>query len=164
MLVTSGDSEPSELRFVVVEAPPPSLDPIRVADLEAGESRTLDLARYLRPGVSNPEPTVVEVSQITDLDVRIAKEGDSGITITTGDQVDGRAEFRVRDERRLRLLGARAAGRGPDRGRGPRRTRRPDRTGARQRRARPGGAPHLARARTPTALRSTATASRAPGA
>ena len=45
--------------------------------------------------MSNPEPTVVEVSQITDLDVRIAKEGDSGITIRTGDQVDGRAEFRV---------------------------------------------------------------------
>ena len=95
MLVSSGDSDQSELRFVVVEAPPPSLDPIRIADLRAGESRTVDLARYLRAGVSRPEPTVVEVSQLTDLDVRIAKDGDSGVTITTGDEVDGRAEFEV---------------------------------------------------------------------
>lgn len=95
MLVSSGDSDPSELRFVVVEAPPPSLDPIRIADMQAGESRTLDLARYLRPGVANPEPTVVEVSQVTDLDVAITKDGDSGVAITTGDKVDGRAEFRV---------------------------------------------------------------------
>lgn len=95
MLVSSGASDPSELRFVVVEAPPPSLDPIRVADLRAGESRSLDLAPYLRAGVSNPEPTVVEVSQVTDLDVQITDDGGSGVTITTGDRVDGRAEFRV---------------------------------------------------------------------
>ena len=93
--ITAGDSEPGEIQVVVVESPPPSLDPIRVADLRAGQSRTLDLAPYLRPGVANPEPTVVDVSQITDLDVDIAPEGDSGVTITTGDRVDGRAEFRV---------------------------------------------------------------------
>ena len=38
MQVSSGGSEPSELRFVVVEAPPPSLDPIRIADMRAGET------------------------------------------------------------------------------------------------------------------------------
>ena len=93
--ISAEGSEPDELDLVVVEAPPPSLDPIRVADLRAGASRTIDLAPYLRAGVDSPEPTVVEVAQLTDLDVAIEPEGRSGVTITTGDRVDGRAEFRV---------------------------------------------------------------------
>lgn len=93
--LTSGGSVPGELAVRVVRTDPPRLSPIRIADMKAGESRTVDLARYLQPGISNPEPTVVEVSQLTGLDVQIAKEGASAVTITTGERVDGRAEFRV---------------------------------------------------------------------
>ncbi|MEJ7832344.1 MAG: Ig-like domain-containing protein [Nocardioides sp.] len=93
--VTAEGSDPGRLQFQVVKSPPPSLDPIRIDDMRAGESRTLDLAPYLRPGIADPEPTVVEVEQLTDLDVDIADDGGSGVTITTGPEVDGRAEFRV---------------------------------------------------------------------
>lgn len=94
MLVTTGGSDPGRIELVVVRAPPPSLSPIRVDDMRAGETRTIDLAPYLRPGVSNPEPTVVEVSQITGLDVRATFDG-SRVTLTTGAKVDGRAQFRI---------------------------------------------------------------------
>lgn len=94
MLVTTGGSEPGRIELVVVRSPPPSLAAIRVDDMRAGETRTIDLAPYLRPGVSNPEPTVVEVSQITGLDVDATADG-SRVTLTTGDRVDGRAQFRV---------------------------------------------------------------------
>ena len=49
--LTSGESEPGELRIRVVTSPPPSLAPIRIADMKAGESRTVDLAKYLTAGV-----------------------------------------------------------------------------------------------------------------
>jgi large repetitive protein len=93
--MTSGDSEPGELRIRVVKSPPPSLAPIRIADMRAGESRTVDLTKYLTAGVSDPHPTVVRVSQMSDLDVRAARSGDSAVTITTGARVDGTAQFDV---------------------------------------------------------------------
>lgn len=93
--VTAEGSDPGLLELQVVKSPPPSLDAIRVDDMRSGESRTLDLAPYLRAGVADPEPTVVEVEQLTDLDVDIADDGGSAVTITTGPEVDGRAEFRV---------------------------------------------------------------------
>ncbi|WP_193609627.1 Ig-like domain-containing protein [Nocardioides lijunqiniae] len=94
MLVTSEGSDLGRVELVVVESPPPSLAAIRVGDMRAGETRTIDLAPYLRAGVPNPEPTVVEATQLTDLAVQAETDG-SRVTITTGDRVDGRAEFRV---------------------------------------------------------------------
>ncbi|WP_309647386.1 Ig-like domain-containing protein [Nocardioides sp.] len=94
LLVTTGDSEPGRLQLLVVKSPPPSLSPIRVDDMRAGETRTIDLARYLRAGVNNPDPTVVQATQITGLDVDITSEG-SSVTLTTGERVDGQAQFRV---------------------------------------------------------------------
>jgi hypothetical protein len=93
--VSAEGSEPGRITVRAVKSPPPSLAPIRIADMKAGQERTIDLARYLRPGVSHPEPTVVRAEQITGLDVRIARSGGSSVTITTGDKVDGRAEFRI---------------------------------------------------------------------
>lgn len=93
--VSAAGSDPGEITIRVVKSPPPSLAPIRVADMKAGEKRTINLARFLRAGVSNPEPTVIRVDQITALDITAVKDGASGITLTTGARVDGRAEFRV---------------------------------------------------------------------
>ncbi|MDP3894367.1 Ig-like domain-containing protein, partial [Nocardioides sp.] len=95
LLLRTGGSDPGRVTVRVVEAPPPSLAPIRVADMQAGESRDIDLAPYLRPGVSDPVPTLVSAEQITGLDVTITPRGSSGVTISTGSAVDGRAEFRV---------------------------------------------------------------------
>ncbi len=95
MLVSSGGSDPGKIRIRVVSSPPPSLAPIRIADMRAGETRTIDLARYLRPGVSNPTPTILKTSQLTDLDVTVEKGEGSTVTITTGPEVDGHAEFQV---------------------------------------------------------------------
>ena len=63
--------------------------------MKAGESRTVDLAKYLTAGVSNPQPTVVRVSQTSSLDVQATRAGDSSVTITTGAKVDGIAQFDV---------------------------------------------------------------------
>lgn len=93
--VSADGSEPGLVNLRAVRSPPPSLAPIRIADMKAGEERVVDLSRYLRPGVSEPEPTLVAVDQITGLDVRATREGASSVRIVTGDQVDGRAEFRV---------------------------------------------------------------------
>jgi len=92
--VAADDSNPGKIRIRVVQTPPPSLAPIRISTIKAGESRTIDLARYLTPGVSNPVPTVVAASQLTDLAVQISSSG-SSVTIRTGAQVHGQAEFRV---------------------------------------------------------------------
>jgi hypothetical protein len=93
--VTADGSEPGEIALRVTRAPPPALAPIRVADMKAGEERVVDLSRYLRPGVSDPEPTLVRVEPATGLDVRATKEGDSSVRLVTGDSVAGHAEFRV---------------------------------------------------------------------
>jgi hypothetical protein len=92
--VAADDSDPGRIRIRVIETPPPSLAPIRVSTLRAGQSQTIDLAPYLTPGVSDPVPTVVSAEQLTDLDVRISSSG-SSVTITTGSKVHGHAEFRV---------------------------------------------------------------------
>ncbi len=92
--LTSGGSDPASLDIVVVESPPPSLAPIRLDDMRAGQRRTIDLAPYLRAGVPSPVPTVVSVQQVTNLDVGATSEG-SEVTLRTGATVDGRAEFAV---------------------------------------------------------------------
>ena len=58
--VAADNSKPDRINIRVVRTPSPSLAPIRVSTLKAGESQTIDLARYLTPGVSDPTPTVVE--------------------------------------------------------------------------------------------------------
>ncbi|WP_134766967.1 Ig-like domain-containing protein [Nocardioides sp. 1609] len=92
--VTAEGSEPGLVQLLVVESPPPSMSPVRLEDMRAGEERTIDLAPYLRAGVPNPEPEVLEVAQVGNLDVQATSEG-SRVTITTGPEVDGRAELRV---------------------------------------------------------------------
>jgi hypothetical protein len=81
----------------VIDTPPPTLSPIRVADMKAGETRTLDVSTYLNPGVPDPEPTIISVTPETDLDVQAVAGDDSGaeLTLTTGPKVDGTARFRV---------------------------------------------------------------------
>ncbi len=86
---------PATLPVQVVKTPPPSLTPIRISDMEAGETRTIDLASYLVPGVPDAEPTLVTVTPETDLDVDAVKSGPAELTLTTGPEVDGTARFRI---------------------------------------------------------------------
>ena len=95
LAVTADGSEPGLLRFVVTGGPPPSLSPIRVSDMKSGQSRVIDLAPYLRPGIGDPEPTVLEARQLTGLDVDIDIVSASEVRITTGADVAGSAEFQV---------------------------------------------------------------------
>ena len=92
--VAAEGSNPGKIRIRVVRTPPPSLAPIRVSTLKAGETQTIDLARYLTPGVSNPVPTVVDAQQLTNLGVQISSSG-SSVTIRTGAKAHGHADFRV---------------------------------------------------------------------
>ena len=73
--VAADNSRPGRISIRVVRTPPPSLAPIRVSTLKAGESQTIDLARYLTPGVSNPVPTVVEAHSSATCRSRSARPG-----------------------------------------------------------------------------------------
>ncbi len=95
LAVSADGSRPGLIRFVVTGGPPPAMTPVRVSDLRAGETRVIDLAAYLRPGVGDPVPTVLEAAQITRLDVDIEVVSDTEVQITTGPGVSGSAEFRV---------------------------------------------------------------------
>jgi len=95
LAVSADGSAPGLIRFVVTGGPPPSLSPIRVSDMKSGQTRVLDLAPYLRPGVGDAEPTVLEARQITGLDVDIDIVSATEVRITTGPRVSGQAEFSV---------------------------------------------------------------------
>lgn len=92
--LTADGSDPGYLPITVVAVPPPTLSPISIADLEAGETRTIDLAPYLHAGVPVPQPQIVSVSQLTALDVRASAKG-SALTLAAGPKVNGQARFRV---------------------------------------------------------------------
>ena len=93
--VTVGGSEPAEISFRVTSAPPPSMLPIRSEDLDAGQSRELDLARYLLPGVADPTPSVVSIALVSGVGVTARPTGQAGVTLVASDQAQGRAVFRV---------------------------------------------------------------------
>ncbi|MDF9717698.1 fibronectin type III domain-containing protein [Nocardioides sp. ChNu-153] len=94
--LTSGASEPGVLTLRVVEAPRPTLAPVSVSDLRAGEERVVDLAPYLTVGVDDARPTILGVERTAGPDgVGAEADGDASVRITTADRVDGRAEFTV---------------------------------------------------------------------
>ncbi len=95
LAVRAGDSNTEEVRFRLAQAPSPTLLPIRVETMEAGESRSYDLASYLRPGVASPSPTFVTVENNGDPGVRATTQG-SRLTLTADRDTRGvQASFRL---------------------------------------------------------------------
>ena len=92
--VAADNSRSDQVNIRVVRTPSPSLAPIRVSTLKAGESQTIDLARYLTPGANDPTPAVVDADQLSNLPVQISSSG-SSVTIRAAAQAHGRATFRV---------------------------------------------------------------------
>ncbi len=88
-------SLPADLRFVVTGGPPPSLTPIDVDDLTAGESVTVDLAPYLQPGIDDATPTLLEVRALDNPGVRAERVSDTGLRLTASDQANGQAVFAI---------------------------------------------------------------------
>lgn len=87
-------SDPAYLPITVVAVPPPTLAPITISDLKAGQSRTIDLAPYLHAGVPVPQPQVVSVSQTSALDVHATAHG-AALTLIAGPKAFGKASFRL---------------------------------------------------------------------
>lgn len=94
VVVRAGDSEPQQVRIRVVRAPSPRLLPVAVPDVKPGESRTVDLAQYLQPGVADPEPTLLSVQKVRGGDSTAQKSGNTRVTVRGGDE-GGRVVFRV---------------------------------------------------------------------
>ncbi len=93
--VRAGDSNTEEVRFRLAQAPPPTMNPIKVETMEAGESRTFDIAAYLEAGVSDPDPTIVSVDSTGSPDVRATTNG-SELTLTASEDARGvEAAFRL---------------------------------------------------------------------
>jgi hypothetical protein len=93
--ITAGGSRPAEIRFRLASAPPPSLLPIPVEDMEAGTTRELDLTAYLEAGVANPTPTLVSIDLVSGAGVSGSKRGQAGVTLRAGPEAKGSAVFRV---------------------------------------------------------------------
>lgn len=94
LTVTAGDSDPGRIPFEVIAVPPPTMTPVVIDDMRAGEERAIDLAPYLRPGVEDPSPRIVAADQLTTLDLGVGSDG-SRLVLSAGDEVSGRAEIRV---------------------------------------------------------------------
>ena len=95
LTVRAGESNTQEVRFRLAQAPPPSMGPIRVDTMEAGESRTFDVAAYLRAGVADPSPRIVDVENIGNPGVRATIDG-SRLTLTADKDTRGvEAGFRL---------------------------------------------------------------------
>ena len=91
--VRAGASNTEEVRFRLAQAPPPTMSPIKVDTMEAGETRTFDIGAYLEAGVSDPDPTIVSVTGGAN-GVRATSSG-SQLTITAAKDARG-AEARFR--------------------------------------------------------------------
>ncbi|MCY7402384.1 MAG: fibronectin type III domain-containing protein, partial [Nocardioides sp.] len=95
LAVRAGESNTEEVRFRLAQAPPPTLLPVRVETMEAGTSRTYDLASYLQAGVPQPEPTIVSVQSQGNSGVRATTSG-SELTLTAAQDARGvRASFTI---------------------------------------------------------------------
>ena len=90
----AGDSDPAFVPISVIAVPPPTLAPITIADLKAGQSRTVDLAPYLHAGVPMPQPQVLSATQTSALDVHASVHG-SSVTLSSGPKAHGTATFHV---------------------------------------------------------------------
>lgn len=93
--VTADGSVPADLRFVVTGGPPPSLTPVDIDDLAAGESVTVDLAPYFQPGIDDATPTVLNVRSLDNPGVRAEIVSDTRIRLTASEQANGRAAIAV---------------------------------------------------------------------
>lgn len=92
--VSASGSDQGQIRIRVARTAPPRLVPIQVSDLKVGESRTIDLSRYLIAGVRNPQPYVVSATQTSGVPVRITSSGAS-VTLRALRHVHGHATFQI---------------------------------------------------------------------
>ncbi|MCF6378928.1 Ig-like domain-containing protein [Nocardioides KLBMP 9356] len=93
--VRAGESNTEQVRFRLAQAPPPTMNPIAVDAMEAGETRTIDVAPYLQAGVSDPDPTIVSVQGVGNSGVRASADG-SRLTLAAAKDARGvKAEFRL---------------------------------------------------------------------
>ncbi|RYB93325.1 fibronectin type III domain-containing protein [Nocardioides oleivorans] len=95
LVVRAGTSNTQEIRFRLSQSPPPTLLPIRVDTLEAGQSRSFDIGAYLRAGVAEPSPQVVTVENTGNPEVTAKVDG-SRLTFTASKDARGAdAGFRL---------------------------------------------------------------------
>ena len=95
LTVQAGESNTQEVRFRLSRAPAPRLSPIKVETMEAGQTRTYDIADYLQSGVADPDPTILSVDNEGNPGVRASFEG-SRLTLTADkDSRGARAGFRI---------------------------------------------------------------------
>ena len=95
LTVRAGGSNTQEVRFRLAQAPAPTLLPIEVDTMQAGESRTYDIRAYLVAGVGNPQPSIVRVENTGNPGVRASVSG-SKVTLTADKDTRGAdASFRL---------------------------------------------------------------------
>lgn len=94
LVVRAGDSEPETLRIEVVRAQPPTLLPVTVPDMRPGSSKEIDLSTYLRAGVDDAVPNILDVQRTSGTSVQASASG-SRLVLTAPKGAEGRSEFRV---------------------------------------------------------------------
>jgi hypothetical protein len=95
LAVRAGNSNTAQVRFRLADSPPPTMLPIKVDTMEAGQSRTYDIGAYLTSGVPDPTPTIVSVVNTGNPGVHATTNG-SKLTLTADKDARGAdASFRL---------------------------------------------------------------------
>lgn len=89
-----GRTVPVPLNIVVVPAPPPTLTPVSLAQMKAGQSRTVDMSAYFQAVLKGDYKAVVSARQVSGMPATVSHSGTS-VTITPAVQSHGHLVFDV---------------------------------------------------------------------
>jgi len=92
--VLDTEAVPASLPVVVTEAPLAAVSPVRVDGVHAGDSRTIDLAPYVRSSLRDPSISVVAANHSAGMPGRITFDG-GRVTVTPDPNSHGEIVFTV---------------------------------------------------------------------
>ncbi|MFJ5984560.1 Ig-like domain-containing protein [Lentzea sp. NPDC092896] len=92
--VSAGDGPKGKIAVKVAAAPPPTVAPVTLDGVKAGDTATVDLVSYVRSQLRDPKVSVVAVNQIGGAAASASNDG-STVRITPNGDAHGAMDFNV---------------------------------------------------------------------
>ncbi|USX52265.1 Ig-like domain-containing protein [Lentzea sp. HUAS12] len=92
--VGAGDGPKGKLAVKVAAAPPPTVSPVTLDGVKAGDTATVDLVSYVRSQLRDPKVSVVSVTQAGGAAASATNSG-SSVSITPNGEAHGAIDFNV---------------------------------------------------------------------
>ncbi|WP_189213680.1 Ig-like domain-containing protein [Actinokineospora fastidiosa] len=92
--IGSGEAKPATLAVAVIAAPRPSVAPVAVDGIKAGDSTTIDMTRYVRSALRDPVIGVVSARQSSGMAAEVSPAG-ATVRISPGADTHGTMTFDV---------------------------------------------------------------------